>query len=214
MPGRQVRRRCRSASGTPAVGRSGGPPRSPAWSDRTLVADRKLHKFLSRTDLFGLYAADTAIQQSGLTAYRDRAGPGSVRRAVQRSERGLCRLRRRRLPAATTISFPLLTAAQGDLQAFGRELGITRQPDVAADAPAQQCALPRRHPPLVSRAPTPASPTSAWVALWPWPRRPRPSAPAKPTGPWQSATTCPIEPETVLHYHQARLAVPGCIARL
>src|SRR5512137_1303211 len=41
-------------------------------SDSTLVADRKYHKFLSRTDLFGLYATDIALQQSGLTSHRDR----------------------------------------------------------------------------------------------------------------------------------------------
>src|SRR5665647_873739 len=40
-------------------------------SDRTLVADRKLHKLILRTDMFGIYAADSAIQQSGLAAYRD-----------------------------------------------------------------------------------------------------------------------------------------------
>src|SRR5262245_9623702 len=38
--------------------------------NRTLVEDRKLHKTISRTDLFGLYAADQAIAQSGLTAHR------------------------------------------------------------------------------------------------------------------------------------------------
>ncbi|MBP9902391.1 MAG: 3-oxoacyl-ACP synthase, partial [Verrucomicrobia bacterium] len=34
--------------------------------NRTLVEDRKLHKLILRTDLFGIYAAGAAIQQSGL----------------------------------------------------------------------------------------------------------------------------------------------------
>ena len=33
---------------------------------RELVADRKVHKLLRRTDLLGLYAADTAIDDAGL----------------------------------------------------------------------------------------------------------------------------------------------------
>ena len=39
--------------------------------NRTLVEDRKLHKLLSRTDLFGLYAAGAAIQQSGVLRHRE-----------------------------------------------------------------------------------------------------------------------------------------------
>src|SRR5262245_17426345 len=47
-------------------------------SDTTLVTDRKLHKFLSRTDRFGLYAAEKALQQSGLLAHREKMDPASV----------------------------------------------------------------------------------------------------------------------------------------
>ena len=39
--------------------------------NRTLVEDRKLHKMISRTDMFGLFAANQAVQQSGLLAFRD-----------------------------------------------------------------------------------------------------------------------------------------------
>src|SRR5690242_18124427 len=39
--------------------------------NRQLVEDRKLHKIISRTDLFGLYAAGAAILESRLTMYRD-----------------------------------------------------------------------------------------------------------------------------------------------
>ena len=40
-------------------------------NNRTLVEDRKLHKFLSRTDMFGLYVSDQAIRQSGLVDHRE-----------------------------------------------------------------------------------------------------------------------------------------------
>jgi len=39
--------------------------------DQVLVDDRKLHKSISRTDLFGIYAGDEAIKSSGLRAYRE-----------------------------------------------------------------------------------------------------------------------------------------------
>ena len=39
--------------------------------NRTLVEDRKLHKMISRTDMFGLFAAQHAVEQSGLLARRD-----------------------------------------------------------------------------------------------------------------------------------------------
>ena len=35
--------------------------------NRTLVEDRKLHKMISRTDLFGLYAAHQAVARAGNT---------------------------------------------------------------------------------------------------------------------------------------------------
>ena len=40
-------------------------------SDRDLVSDRKLHKTISRTDMFGIYAAEQALADSGLPAHRD-----------------------------------------------------------------------------------------------------------------------------------------------
>lgn len=42
----------------------------PDFNARALVEDRKLHKLIRRTDLFGLYAADRAIEASGLIAHR------------------------------------------------------------------------------------------------------------------------------------------------
>ena len=89
-------------------------------SNATLVPDRKYHKFLSRTDLFGLYAADTALQQSGLTAYRDRMDAASAPRFNDRSGvfvgSGGC------VYQNSYDFFPALTAASGDLRAFGRHI--------------------------------------------------------------------------------------------
>jgi 3-oxoacyl-[acyl-carrier-protein] synthase-1 len=89
-------------------------------SDATLVADRKYHKFLSRTDLFGLYAADVALQQSGLTAHRDRLDAASAALFNDRSGvfvgSGGCAYQN------SYDFFPALTAAGGALPAFGREI--------------------------------------------------------------------------------------------
>src|SRR4030095_13572445 len=43
--------------------------------NRMLVPDRKLHKMISRTDMFGLFAADQAIQQAGLLSHRETLAP-------------------------------------------------------------------------------------------------------------------------------------------
>ena len=40
----------------------------------TLVADRKVHKFIDRTDMLGLYAAEQAIQESGVAGLPGNAG--------------------------------------------------------------------------------------------------------------------------------------------
>ena len=89
-------------------------------SDTTLVADRKYHKFLSRTDLFGLYAADVALQESGLANYRDRMNSASAALFNDRTGvfvgSGGCAYRN------SYDFFPALTAAAGDLRAFGREI--------------------------------------------------------------------------------------------
>src|SRR6266496_4324129 len=53
--------------------------------NRTLVEDRKLHKIISRTDLFGLYAAGAAIKQSGLLEYRDTLDASAVAQFNDRS---------------------------------------------------------------------------------------------------------------------------------
>ncbi|MHB9006609.1 MAG: beta-ketoacyl-[acyl-carrier-protein] synthase family protein [Limisphaerales bacterium] len=94
--------------------------------NRTLVEDRKLHKTILRTDLFGLYAAGTAIQRSGISAHRDTLIPEVVPGFNDRS--GVFAGSGGGNYWSNYDFFPLLTAAGGDLTRFGRELGETVNP--------------------------------------------------------------------------------------
>lgn len=94
--------------------------------NRTLVEDRKLHKTVTRTDLFGLYAARMAIQQSGIAAHRDTLAAGAIPQFNDRS--GVFAGSGGGNYRSNYDFFPLLTAAGGDLQKFGRELGDTVNP--------------------------------------------------------------------------------------
>jgi 3-oxoacyl-[acyl-carrier-protein] synthase-1 len=88
--------------------------------NRTLVDDRKLHKLISRTDLFGLYAADVAIKQSGLPAYRDTLSAEAV--APFNDRCGVFAGSGGGNYQSNYDFFPLLTAAGGSMETFGREL--------------------------------------------------------------------------------------------
>ena len=89
-------------------------------SDAALVTDRKLHKYLSRTDRFGLYAAEKALQQSGLLVHRDRLDPASA--ALFNDRSGLFVGSGGGAYQNSYDFFPALTAAAGDLPNFGREI--------------------------------------------------------------------------------------------
>lgn len=91
-----------------------------------LLEDRKVLKLIRRTDVFGLYAAARAIETSGLIGHRDGLDADSAaafndRSAVYVGSGG-----------GTYESqydyFPLLTAAAGSLEVFGRELENTVNP--------------------------------------------------------------------------------------
>jgi 3-oxoacyl-[acyl-carrier-protein] synthase-1 len=94
--------------------------------NRTLVEDRKLHKLISRTDLFGLYAAGSAVQQSGLNAHRETLAPEVLARFNDRigvyagSGGGSYR--------SNYDFFPAMTVAGGNLQTFGREFSNSVNP--------------------------------------------------------------------------------------
>ncbi|MEO8426116.1 MAG: beta-ketoacyl synthase N-terminal-like domain-containing protein [Verrucomicrobiota bacterium] len=89
-------------------------------SDTTLVGERKFHKFLSRTDLFGLYAADIAIQESCLIAHRAKMDPASATFFNDRS--GVFVGSGGGTYQNSYDFFPALTVSGGDLQIFGREI--------------------------------------------------------------------------------------------
>ena len=93
---------------------------------RELVEDRKVHKLIQRGDLLGLYAAGRALDASGLLAYRDTLDSAAA--AAVNDGTGVY--------AGAGVGgyqneyefFPLLTAAKGDLDVFGRELAATVHP--------------------------------------------------------------------------------------
>jgi len=91
-----------------------------------LLKDRKVQKFIRRSDVFGLYAAGQAIEKSGLTAYRDTLDEPL---AIQFSERtGVYVGSGGGSYQSQYDYFPLLSAAEDDLPAFGRKLNATVNP--------------------------------------------------------------------------------------
>ncbi|HQR72664.1 MAG TPA: beta-ketoacyl synthase N-terminal-like domain-containing protein, partial [Burkholderiaceae bacterium] len=91
-----------------------------------LTGDRKLLKFIRRTDVFGLYAADRAIESSGFSDWRATLDAAAAERCAD----------------ATGVFvgsgggnfgnqydyLPLIAAAAGQLEAFGAELSATVNP--------------------------------------------------------------------------------------
>jgi len=98
----------------------------PDFDPRVLVEDRKLHKLIRRSDLFGLYAAGRAIEDAGLLAARERLDPAALeifndRCGVYAGSGGGNYQNQYEF-------FPLLSTAKGDLAVFGRELSATVNP--------------------------------------------------------------------------------------
>ncbi len=94
--------------------------------NRTLVEDRKLHKLISRTDFFGLYAAEAAVRKSGLLEHRkaleEAAGTEFNDRSAVFTGSGGGNYN------SNYDFFPVLTAAGGSLEAFGREVSNSVSP--------------------------------------------------------------------------------------
>ncbi|TMG83316.1 MAG: 3-oxoacyl-ACP synthase, partial [Betaproteobacteria bacterium] len=98
----------------------------PDFNPRELVEDRKLHKLIRRTDLFGLYAASKAIEAAGIVAHRDSLDAAA---AAQYSDRtGVYVGSGGGSYESQYDYFPLLTEAHDELPAFGRELANTVNP--------------------------------------------------------------------------------------
>ncbi|HSV20600.1 MAG TPA: beta-ketoacyl synthase N-terminal-like domain-containing protein [Casimicrobiaceae bacterium] len=96
------------------------------YNARALVDDRKLHKFIRRTDFFGIYAGDRAVAAADFAGHRATLEPADARAFSD----------------ATGVYvgsgggafenqydyFPLMTEAHGDLHKFGEELGNVVNP--------------------------------------------------------------------------------------
>ena len=96
------------------------------FNARALVDDRKLHKLIRRTDLLGLYAAGAAIDGSGILAYRTTLDEATA--AIYSDRTGVYVGSGGGNYQNQYDFFPLMSEADGDLQAFGRELANTVNP--------------------------------------------------------------------------------------
>jgi 3-oxoacyl-[acyl-carrier-protein] synthase I len=91
-----------------------------------LLKDRKIQKFIRRSDVFGLYAADQAIAASGITAHRDTLDEAAA--AMFNDRTGVYVGSGGGSYQSQYDYFPLLTAAHDELSRFGAELGDTVNP--------------------------------------------------------------------------------------
>ncbi len=117
-------------SGSSAIGPitlwdTSGWPRSIAGEIRDLqpaklLGDRKILKFIRRTDVLGLYAASRAIETSGFVAWRDGLEETAATQANDRT--GMFVGSGGGNYDGQYDYFPLMTAAGGSLEAFGRQL--------------------------------------------------------------------------------------------
>jgi 3-oxoacyl-[acyl-carrier-protein] synthase I len=93
---------------------------------RALVEDRKLHKMIRRTDLFGLHAAGRAIEGSGILARRETLDAAAT--AIYNDRTGVYVGSGGGNYQNQYDYLPLLTEANGELPAFGRKLLDTVNP--------------------------------------------------------------------------------------
>ena len=90
------------------------------FDPRRLVADRKLHKLLRRTDMLGIYAAERAIEQSGISTARE---PLSERRREEFDDRTAIYDGSGGANYQNQYEFfALMEEAAGSLNKFGQEL--------------------------------------------------------------------------------------------
>lgn len=91
-----------------------------------LVGDRKLLKYIRRTDVFGLYAADRAIEQAGFAAFRAALDDDAASRFADTA--GVFVGSGGGTFGNQYDYLPLIAAAGGSLEAFGHELSATVNP--------------------------------------------------------------------------------------
>jgi 3-oxoacyl-[acyl-carrier-protein] synthase-1 len=98
----------------------------PNFNARALVEDRKLHKLIRRTDLLGLYAADKAIEGSGILPHRQAQDEGAA--AIYSDRTGVYVGSGGGNYQNQYDYFPLMTEAEDDLPTFGAELSNNVNP--------------------------------------------------------------------------------------
>jgi len=96
------------------------------FNARELVPDRKLHKFIRRTDMLGIFAGTQAIARAGLVAHRDTLAPDAV--ADYNDRTGIYVGSGGGAYNTQYDYFPLMTESGGDLVRFGQELGNVVNP--------------------------------------------------------------------------------------
>jgi len=98
----------------------------PAFNARALVDDRKLHKFIRRTDLVGIYAGDRAAEAAGYAAHRESLSPEASAQFADRT--GIYVGSGGGAFENQYDYFPLMSEAHGDLVKFGSDLADTVNP--------------------------------------------------------------------------------------
>ncbi len=91
-----------------------------------LTGDRKLLKHIRRGDVFGLYAADRAIEQAGFAAWRETLDEAGGERFADST--GVFVGSGGGSFGNQYDYFPLIAAVKGELEAFGQELAATVNP--------------------------------------------------------------------------------------
>ena len=94
--------------------------------NQELVEDRKLHKSISRTDLFGIYAGGEAIKSSGIPTHRETLDAAAVSLFNDRS--GLVVGSGGGAYSSNYEYLPLMTESGGDMRKFGAALGSAVNP--------------------------------------------------------------------------------------
>ena len=176
--------------------------------NRALVEDRKLHKLILRTDLFGIYAAGEAIRRSGLAAYRDTLDPALVAQFNDRS--GVIVGSGGGVYQNNYDFFPALSSVKGDLKDFGAQSCSTVNPMwLLRNLPNNVlCHVGIRHNFKGTNACITNQCVGGLMAV-------AEAAAAIRAGEADRAVAVghdnPIDPETILHYHQVGLMSPDAL---
>jgi 3-oxoacyl-[acyl-carrier-protein] synthase-1 len=180
----------------------------PASELRTLVEDRRLQKMISRTDLFGLYAAGEAIRDSGLAAQRATLEAPAAAQFNDRS--GVFAGSGGGTFRSIYEFFPLLTQAGADMAAFGRDLETTVDPMwLLRQLPNNVvCHVGIRHGFKGTNACITNQCVGGAMAVAEAAAALRANEADRAVAIGHDA---PIEPETVLHYHNLGLLAPEAI---